>query len=205
MKTKEELKQYLSDVGFDCNHFNPNQDPIQEYKIGGIYLQQHMDEYVDMINFLLLQNPPIKTFLEVGAASGGNTYVLSNILNLEKVIIIDDNSHHHHSKRKDILKDIQYEEYICDSQSEEAKKYVNDLDIQFDFIYIDANHSFNSVKNDYFNYKDFVKIGGLLGFHDAGIKGLPQLFEEVVSKDNSFEMIFDVFHRFGNRIYRRIK
>jgi predicted O-methyltransferase YrrM len=201
MKTKQEIYEYVSNVGFDCNHFNPKSNLTN----GGIHLQQHIDEYVDMLEFLTNLDTPIKTFLEVGAASGGNTHVLANILNLSKVAIVDDNSHTKFAMRKETLKNIPHDEFVGNSQGPEAKEFINKLNIKFDFVYIDADHSFEGVTKDFNNFKEFVKVGGHLGFHDAGTKGLPQLFEEVVSKDDSFKMVFDVFHRFGNRIYKKVK
>jgi cephalosporin hydroxylase len=201
MKTKQELYEYVSNVGFDCNHFNPSGNLTN----GGINLQQHIDEYVDMLEFLTNLDTPIKTFLEVGAASGGNTHVLANVFNLSKVVIVDDNSHEKFAMRKETLKDIPHKEFVGNSQGPEANDFVKKLKTKFDFVYIDADHSYEGVKNDFNNFSEFVKIGGYLGFHDAGIKGLPQFFEEVLSKDNSFEMVFDVFHRFGNRIYKKVK
>jgi len=201
MKTKEDIKQYLDTVGFDCNHFNPG----TSLKIGGIYLQQHIEEYTDMLYFLLNLDIPIDNILEVGSASGGNAYVLANIFKPTNIVIIDDNTHHYHQKRYEILKDIQYKEFIGNSQGREARKFINDLNIQFDFVYIDADHSYTGVTKDFYNFKDSVKLGGYLGFHDAGIKGLPEFFNTEMSKDNSFELVFDVFHRFGNKIFKRVK
>lgn len=201
MKTKQELYEFVSNVGFDCNHFNPD----SKLKNGGINLQQHIDEYVDMLDFLINLDTPIKSFLEIGAASGGNTHVLSNIFNLTKVAIVDDNSHPKFAMRKETLKNIPHNEFVGNSQGIEAKEFISKLNTKFDFVYIDADHSFEGVTKDFNNFKDFVKVGGHLGFHDAQIKGLPEFFKEVLSKDDSFEMVFDVFHRFGNRIYKKVK
>ena len=127
MKTKQEIYEYVSNVGFDCNHFNPKSDLTN----GGIHLQQHIDEYVDMLEFLTNLDTPIKTFLEVGAASGGNTHVLANILNLSKVAIVDDNSHAKFAMRKETLKNIPHDEFVGNSQGPEAKEFINKLNIKF--------------------------------------------------------------------------
>jgi cephalosporin hydroxylase len=37
---------------------------------------------------------------------------------------------------------------------------------KLDFLFIDADHTYSGVKKDYINYKDFVKTGGIIAFHD---------------------------------------
>ncbi len=37
---------------------------------------------------------------------------------------------------------------------------------QADFLYIDGDHKFETVKNDFDNYAPYVRSGGLVGFHD---------------------------------------
>jgi len=36
-----------------------------------------------------------------------------------------------------------------------------------DFLFIDGNHSFQAVSEDFKNYSPFLKSGGLVGFHDV--------------------------------------
>jgi|ERR1035437_1635122 cephalosporin hydroxylase len=37
---------------------------------------------------------------------------------------------------------------------------------KLDFLFIDADHTYEGVKKDYNNYKDFVRSGGIIAFHD---------------------------------------
>jgi hypothetical protein len=39
-------------------------------------------------------------------------------------------------------------------------------DIQLDFLFIDGDHTYEGVKQDYEMYKHLVKPGGWIGFHD---------------------------------------
>jgi len=41
----------------------------------------------------------------------------------------------------------------------------------FDFIFIDGDHTFEGVKADWENYKDMVRPGGAVGFHDTSRVG----------------------------------
>lgn len=37
----------------------------------------------------------------------------------------------------------------------------------FDFLFIDGDHVYNAVKNDWNNYRGMVKRGGIIAFHDS--------------------------------------
>jgi predicted O-methyltransferase YrrM len=54
---------------------------------------------------------------------------------------------------------LHHREFSQDIHSSFADEY-------FDFIYIDANHSYESVKSDLINYLPKVKTGGYIGGHD---------------------------------------
>jgi predicted O-methyltransferase YrrM len=50
-------------------------------------------------------------------------------------------------------------------------------DEYFDFIYIDANHSYEAVKSDLINYIPKVKTGGFIGGHDYRFPQFPKTDE----------------------------
>ena len=54
------------------------------------------------------------------------------------------------------------------SHDEELKQLVKDkLDnTKLDFLFIDGDHTYEGVKQDFEMYKEFVKPGGWIGFHD---------------------------------------
>jgi len=53
-----------------------------------------------------------------------------------------------------------------------------------DFVYVDGNHTYESVKEDIFLYYPKVKKGGLLSGHDYEYKSVKQAVDEFVSKEN---------------------
>ena len=78
-----------------------------------------------------------------------------------------------------------------DSQSLKTIKLVNErFKNQVDILFIDGNHSFNAVCNDFNNYKDLVKSGGYIVFDDYGF--LPDVRMAVDSIDKKE---FDVMGR----------
>jgi len=134
---------------------------------GGIHLQQNISEIVDLVKFLMGLNRKFNNFLEVGSAAGGNTFVLNKYLGFENVVIVDDNNHPKHGFRKETLKDIKRVEFIGNSQSKEANEWVKSLNMEFDIMFIDADHSYEGVRNDTYNYIEFLNDDGYVIFHDT--------------------------------------
>lgn len=56
-------------------------------------------------------------------------------------------------------------------------------DKYFDFVYIDADHSYQSVKNDILAWSSKVKDGGILAGHDYIMNSVKQALEEVRGED----------------------
>lgn len=112
-----------------------------------------------------------KTILEIGTASGGTSLIWSTLAS-DRVITCD-------------LKDMTHQAPLftrfpppgsdCtvtllsgDSHSADFKSRVaRELDgEQVDFLFIDGDHTDQGVTADYNDYKQFVRPGGLIGFHD---------------------------------------
>lgn len=59
-----------------------------------------------------------------------------------------------------------------------------------DFLFIDGNHMYSAVKKDYEMYGPLVRKGGIIAFHDIGIKeegGVHNLWEEIKTKHSSYK------------------
>lgn len=54
---------------------------------------------------------------------------------------------------------------LGDSQSQVTRKRV-DIGENFDFIFIDGDHSYEGVKADFINYRPLLSTGGCIAFHD---------------------------------------
>jgi len=157
---REELKKEILDLGSD------NLSVFGGTYEGGINLQQRIDEIVDLLMFLEDKTENVD-FLEIGAASGGNTYVFNKYLDINSTCIVDDNNYPKHGLISEILQDVEYDEFIGNSQSVEAIQYVKDKGMLFDIIFIDGDHSYGGVKLDTINYIEFLKPGGFVIFHDT--------------------------------------
>lgn len=103
--------------------------------------------------------------IEIGTQRGLTLYyLLENVANLRRMIAIDPAP-------------------LWDEFNENIKNYRDRIQIiqltsdratpiwkpeEFDFVWIDGDHSYEQVKRDIQNYLPFVKKGGFIGGHDFG-------------------------------------
>ncbi len=53
------------------------------------------------------------------------------------------------------------------------------LDLEYDCIFIDGNHTYEYVLNDYFNLRGRTKPGSIIGFHDILSEGVSKFIEDL--------------------------
>ena len=135
---------------------------------------QNYNEIYPAVEFLLNQN--ITNFLEIGTNQGGTFYCWTCISNPGIRISVDiphgDFSAHEFDeiKRNKILSGYPgYCHFISgDSHEKSTLTEVETLlnGEKLDFIFIDGDHTEEGVTKDFLMYKDLVKDGGWIGFHD---------------------------------------
>ena len=166
MEELKRLKELIASWGSDyIGRFGGSYD-------GGIFLQQSPQEAAELVAFLqsALNEKPLN-YLEVGCAAGGLTFVMNYFLNLDNIILIDDEKHRRWKKISETLRHISYKKFVGDSQSKEARDFVLTQNLNFDIIFIDADHSYGGAKKDVCQYYDFLKLGGFMIFHDVSEVG----------------------------------
>jgi len=57
-----------------------------------------------------------------------------------------------------------------------SHEFVKKWDKQIDLLWIDGNHDYKAVKNDFFKWSVFLKKGGIIAFHDANKENLSQFW-----------------------------
>ena len=149
---------------------------------GGINLQQIPDEIAPCIKELM--NHKIENYLEIGSASGGLIACLNNFLHFKNIVLIDDDQHPKAALRRTILKDIKHKEIVGNSQYEDIVSQVVNLNLKYDMITIDADHSYGGVKTDFINYTPLLNKGGIILFHDIHAQTVKatKLFLDYVNK-----------------------
>lgn len=121
---------------------------------------QHPKELDRFLTILGILNPGV--IVEVGCGAGGSLWAWKQ-LEPDRLIGIE----WAHSTPQP-FEDHDAEMLFGNSQSEEmVEKLTKLLDGDMvDFLFIDADHRYHGVKTDHHNYRQFVRDGGIIGFHD---------------------------------------
>lgn len=139
----------------------------------------------------IFENQPIR-IIEIGCAAGNNALDVLKILNVSEYIIIDP-----YDKYEDDYDD--YDRARLVSMREEAKKKlssysdkltwiydyssnaIDQIEGKIDFIYVDGNHSYESVLSDMENYSKLLADKYVFGGHDIDQIGVSKAFVDFVS------------------------
>ena len=114
--------------------------------------------------------------IEIGVYEGEHALSLLKNLDIKRLYLIDPyviNEEYKDIWKKNILK-AKKKIYTLFKNNRKIKlifKYssdaLKDINEKVDFVYIDANHEYLSVKEDIENYWKIIKAGGVLGGHDV--------------------------------------
>ncbi len=176
MKNTDEILEFINAAGSDSLQVFGGR-----YE-GGYCIQQDPVELASLIEYLLLIGRHFDNYIEIGSAAGGATRVLAEIFEFKNVFIIDNNQHPRHRLRKENLKNIGHEEFIGDSHSVEAFRWIMDLHESFDLAFIDGDHGYEGVKQDMRRVIPFMTDGYVI-FHDIDCSpGVKKLTAELKAK-----------------------
>jgi len=161
--TLEEIEQFVIDAGSD------NLGVFGGAYEGGIHVQQIPDEIAPCILAIMESGHKVESYLEIGAASGGTTFIINHFFKPKGIILIDDNKHHKAGLRQTVLDGVNRREFIGSSISEEILDGVAGLNITFDLIFIDGDHHYPGVKMDTIFYLPYLRPSGYLALHDSAL------------------------------------
>jgi autotransporter strand-loop-strand O-heptosyltransferase len=136
---------------------------------------QNYSEIRDAAEFF--KSLDVENFMEIGTDQGG-TFAIWSKLSRDGIRISVDLPHGHFGKDNyDVNKRDNYLRSLGSnvkmihgsSHDEEIKARVSEIigDKKLDFLFIDGDHTYEGVKKDFIMYKEFVKPGGWVGFHDT--------------------------------------
>ena len=139
---------------------------IHEHSLGARPMTKHLSKIFD--------NQPL-IGVEIGVAGGDNSKSMLKNLNMKMLYLVDPyisyedgvttHSEHFIAGLKcvnDTLAILPNVTFIRKKSENATKEIPNNLD----FVYIDGNHSYESVKKDITFYYPKVKVGGFIGGHD---------------------------------------
>jgi len=125
---------------------------------------------IEITEFLkMARNEKPRHVCEIGTASGGTNFLLSHALPDVSLMMGVDLFVRNKSRLRYFMRQGQQFYYLDGSSYaaetvEKAKRLLAGR--QLDVLFIDGDHSYLGVKEDFLCYKQFVREGGLIAFHD---------------------------------------
>jgi hypothetical protein len=156
------MEYNFNQIWENCLDFNIEQKP-EEFKL-----------LLDLLN----NSKNKKYALEIGSNYGGTAFGLCHLY--DNVLTIDIKHDPNFDRIKEIFPSYNY--IISDSRSNDTVNFIKNLGIKFDFIFIDGDHSYEGVKNDYEKYKQFLADDGYMAFHDIVESKETEEYDIFVSK-----------------------
>lgn len=141
---------------------------------GGYSSQQVPSELAEAIYFLQHQQlPSPRNYLEIGAAAGGTTRLMCELIGFDNVHIIDNNNdgmvdqdgRKLWTHRTDNIPHAT--EWVGDSHSEACRLAVDAWGVAFDVILVDGDHYYDGVRQDTDIALSLANPGAWILFHDV--------------------------------------
>jgi len=126
----------------------------------------------------ILQKRNIRRMLEIGTASGGTLFLFAKILSPDSTIISLDLPegkfgggyksfkipfYMNFAEKNQQIHLLRYDSHLPSSLSKVRSILLRQ---KLDFLFIDGDHTYDGVKQDYLMYAPLVRKGGLIVFHD---------------------------------------
>jgi len=152
---------------------------------GAIAPMQIKEEFEKLLE--VFKNKQPKIILEIGTANGGSLFCLCKLAPNDALIISIDLPEGKFGGGYPEFKTPVYKLFKKDDQKlmllredshlPETFKKIKDIlnEQQIDFLFIDGDHEYGGVKNDFEMYLPLVKKGGVIAFHDITPLGLKEL------------------------------
>jgi len=156
--------------------------------VGGIFLQQVPSELASCIKAILDSGVEISSYLEIGVASGGTTFIINHFFHPSRIVLIDDNKHPKTKYRSTILRGIVTEQIVGNSHT---PAIINNVIGPFDLILLDGDTGYDATMADISNYTPHLAKGGFLILHDTANsgQGIYHVVKELAHGTNDFTLI----------------
>lgn len=187
----QELDSWVSQHGDGC-YVDPGFEPKLDYSVPADSGIQQERREIEAFVAKLLEIKHRGTALEIGLGQFGSTHFLWRLL-FDRVITIESN----HDRVRTFGRNMRehYNKWMLDDghssfligmsyQPATIAKAYKLRDEPFDLLFIDGDHSYNSVLTDWLIYQGTVRTGGIVAFHDSavsvpGIYNAPEFLENL--------------------------
>jgi predicted O-methyltransferase YrrM len=132
-----------------------------------LWHQQWKDEIVGFLNFAMTVKPV--SICELGLFRGGTNLMLTHALSTVRLNIGVDMHVRNKSQLRYFGVPLQKQVFVdgltCDGATiETVKRALGGA--KLDLLFIDADHGYEGVKQDFLHYRHLVRDGGIIAFHD---------------------------------------
>jgi predicted O-methyltransferase YrrM len=173
------IKKIRMETYKNNNGLNEWLNYLEKFNYFGIKLWPGQNRFEILSLLRMLKKRNLNTILEIGTAGGGTMFLFSRIASHDATLISIDNNY---GWRKTFIKSFatKRQNIILVEMNSHQKQTKNKIkhilkDKKLDFLFIDGDHSYNGVKDDFSMYAGFVKHGGIIVLHDI-------LLEDTVGK-----------------------
>jgi cephalosporin hydroxylase len=139
-----------------------------------LYMPQHRDEIQGLAEFIKKHNPKIT--VEIGSKFGGTFMIWNEVFDGIKISvdlvagIHGGITREETDKRNDLFNSKYNDCVFIEGNSHEQSTYDKLVEVldgkEVDFMFIDGDHTYEGVKQDFKMYSPLVKKGGHVAFHD---------------------------------------
>jgi len=176
-------------------------DDLIEYVMIFHNLMQKKTEIKALLEFMAPRAP--KTILEIGTCGGGTLYLFNTVFNPDLIISVDLPSGPFgggYSEQRIALYESWGNVKLIRDDSHKPETYIKVKELlsdrKLDMLFIDGDHTYDGVKEDFRMYKEFVKKEGVIVFHDindhAGTEcQVKNFWKELRATHDSMEIIID--------------
>lgn len=147
--------------------YRPLQEDLPDKHIPYV-IQQVEGEVRQFVADILVKLDKFDNALEIGLGEFGGSHILWSMI-FKDVYTVELHKDAMHRFIVNNSLDTHSHLICADSFNKQTLKEIPD---GLDFLFIDGDHSYNGVKTDYLTYKDKVRAGGIIGFHDAASEKL---------------------------------
>ncbi len=151
------------------------------------------EELADLIFFLKNHEKKnkikIQKYLEIGFSHGFANTILNKFFNFKLSVAVD--KFGAHINGTSLAPNLRFKNLILICNDSQSKFTIENLKRfeKFDMIFIDGDHSYNAVKNDFNNYKNLLnKKKGLMIMHDIKLEksGSKKFWDEIKNNKKFF-------------------
>lgn len=139
---------------------------------------QHRQEVTEFLIWCDLIAGPMARVIEIGGHRGGTAAMFCSFIEHGSVISIDKPDgewggigYDQAAKRNEVLHEKYCPKFIGLLADSHSPRTSDDIHRVFpyesvDLLFIDGDHSYVGVQQDYVQYEKFVRVGGVIAFHD---------------------------------------